>query len=143
MLFIQHLIDKLERPANGGGRAAIILSGSPLFNGNAGQGESEIRRWLLENDHIEAIVALPNDIFFRTGIGTYIWLLTNIKAESRKGKVQLIDATGFHSPMHKAEGNKRRYLSHEQIQTVARLYANFEADENVRIVNHASLATVA
>ena len=136
MLFIQHLIDKLERPANGGGRAAIILSGSPLFTGYAGQGESEIRRWLLENDYIEAIVALPTDIFFRTGIGTYVWLLTNNKPEVRKHKVQLIDATDLHSPMRKAEGNKRRYLSDEQIQIVAGLYANFEAGEHVRIVNY-------
>ncbi|MFZ0271193.1 MAG: N-6 DNA methylase [Acidobacteriaceae bacterium] len=135
MLFIQHLIDKLERPANGGGRAAIILSGSPLFTSNAGQGESEIRRWLLENDYIEAIVALPNDIFFRTGIGTYVWLLTNKKTAAREGKVQLIDGTGFHSPMRKSEGNKRRYINDEQIQTIARLYADFEAGENVRIVN--------
>lgn len=136
MLFIQHLIDKLELPENGGGRAAIILSGSPLFTGNAGQGESEIRRWMLEKDHIEAIIALPSDIFFRTGIGTYIWLLTNKKPKARKHKVQLIDATSLHSQMRKAEGNKRRYLSDEQIQAIARLYANFEAGENVRIVNY-------
>jgi type I restriction enzyme M protein len=136
MLFVQHLVDKLELPANGGGRAAIILSGSPLFTGNAGKGESEIRRWLLENDYIEAIVALPNDIFFRTGIGTYVCLLTNKKPKARKHKVQLIDATGLHSQMRKGEGNKRRYLSGEQIQTIARLYADFEAGENVRIVNY-------
>jgi type I restriction enzyme M protein len=136
MLFIQHLIDKLERPANGGGRAAIILSGSPLFTGNAGQGESEIRRWLLENDFIEAIVALPTDIFFRTGIGTYVWVLTNNKPEARKDKVQLIDATDLHTPMRKAEGNKRRYISSEQIRTIARFYADFEAGANIRIVNY-------
>jgi type I restriction enzyme M protein len=135
MIFIQHLVDKLERPANGGGRAAIILSGSPLFTGNAGQGESEIRRWLLENDYIEAIVALPTVIFFRTGISTYVWLLTNNKPEARKDKVQLIDATGLHTPMRKAEGKKSRYLNDEQIQAVTRLYANFEAGENVRIAN--------
>ena len=136
MLFVQHLIDKLEHPARGGGRAAIVLSGSPLFTGNAGQGESEIRRWLLENDHIEAIVALPTDIFFRTGIGTYIWLLTNNKPAQRRGKVQLIDATGLHSPMRKAEGNKRRRISDEQMRAIARLYADFEPDENVRIVGY-------
>ena len=136
MLFVQHLVDKLEHPKKGGGRAAIILSGSPLFTGNAGQGETEIRRWLLENDYIEAIVALPTDIFFRTGIGTYIWLLTNNKPDTRKGKVQLIDATGIHSPMRKSEGNKRRYISDAQIQDIARLYADFEAGENVRIVDH-------
>ncbi|MDO9468999.1 MAG: class I SAM-dependent DNA methyltransferase [Thiobacillus sp.] len=136
MLFIQHLVDKLERPEKGGGRAAIVLSGSPLFNGNAGQGESEIRRWLLEHDYIEAIVALPTDIFFRTGIGTYIWLLTNKKDEARKGKVQLIDATGIYSPMRKAEGNKRRSISDEQIGEIARLYADFEEGERVRIVDY-------
>jgi len=136
MLFIQHLIDKLEHPKRGGGRAAIILSGSPLFTGNAGQGETEIRRWLLENDYIEAIVALPTDIFFRTGIGTYIWLLTNKKELERKGKVQLIDATAIHSPMRKSEGNKRRFVSDEQIRQIARLYADFEAGENVRIVDY-------
>lgn len=136
MLFIQHLIDKLEHPSKGGGRAAIILSGSPLFTGNAGQGETEIRRWLLENDLIDAIVALPTDIFFRTGIGTYIWLLDNNKPAERKGKVQLIDATGMHSPMRKSEGNKRRYVSDEQAQDIARLYADFAPSENVRIVDY-------
>lgn len=136
MLFIQHLVDKLERPQQGGGRAAIILSGSPLFTGSAGQGESEIRRWLLENDYIEAIIALPNDIFFRTGIGTYIWVLTNKKPEDRKGKVQLIDAAAIHSPMRKGEGNKRRFINDGQIQLIARLYADFQTAENVRIVNY-------
>ncbi|WP_322414516.1 type I restriction-modification system subunit M [Mesorhizobium huakuii] len=136
MLFIQHLVDKLERPAKGGGRAAIILSGSPLFTGNAGQGETEIRRWLLENDYIDAIVALPTDIFFRTGIGTYIWLLDNDKPATRKGKVQLIDATGIHSPMRKSEGNKRRFISQEQIDAIARLYADFQEGETVRTVGY-------
>ena len=136
MLFIQHLISKLEHPSKGGGRAAIILSGSPLFTGNAGQGETEIRRWLLESDYIDAIVALPTDIFFRTGIGTYIWILTNNKPAARKGKVQLIDATSLHSPMRKSEGNKRRYVSDEQIGDIARLYADFAPSENVRIVDY-------
>lgn len=136
MLFIQHLISKLEHPNKGGGRAAIILSGSPLFTGNAGQGETEIRRWLLENDLIDAIVALPTDIFFRTGIGTYIWLLDNNKPAERKGKVQLIDATAMHSPMRKSEGNKRRYISDDQAQDIARLYADFAPSENVRIVDY-------
>ncbi|MEW9584014.1 N-6 DNA methylase [Paraburkholderia sp. DGU8] len=136
MLFIQHLVAKLERPAEGGGRAAIVLSGSPLFTGNAGQGETEIRRWLFENDYIDAIVALPPDIFFRTGIGTYIWLLTNKKPDFRKGKVQLIDATSLHTPMRKSEGNKRRFISDEQIQVIARLYADFEESENSRIVDY-------
>jgi type I restriction enzyme M protein len=136
MLFIQHLIDKLERPEKGGGRAAIILSGSPLFTGNAGQGESEIRRWLLETDYIEAIIALPSDIFFRTGLGTYIWLLTNKKDDARKNRVQLIDATAIHTPMRKAEGNKRRYISNDQIDEIARHYADFEEGERVRLVDY-------
>ncbi|HWI80389.1 class I SAM-dependent DNA methyltransferase [Ramlibacter sp.] len=136
MLFIQHLIDKLESPDKGGGRAAIILSGSPLFTGSAVQGESKIRRWLLENDYIEAIVALPEDVFFRTGIGTYIWLLTNVKPEARKGKVQLIDATNIHSPMPRSAGNKLRYISDEQISEIATLYAGFEETSNVRIVDY-------
>lgn len=139
MLFVQHLISKLEHPNKGGGRAAIILSGSPLFTGTAGghgHSESQIRRWLLENDYVETIVALPTDIFFRTTIGTYIWLLTNNKPAPRKGKVQLIDATSIHSPMRKKEGEKGRYISEEQIQDIARLYANFEAGEKVRVVDY-------
>jgi type I restriction enzyme M protein len=136
MLFIQHLISKLEDPAKGGGRAGIILSGSPLFTGNAGQGETEIRRWLLENDYIEAIIAMPTDIFFRTGIGTYLWVLTNRKPKARKDKVQLIDATAIHSPMRRSEGNKRRYISEEQIHEIARLYSSFEEVGKVRIVNY-------
>ena len=134
MLFLLHLVDKLEHPDKGGGRAAIILSGSPLFTGNAGQGESEIRRWLLEKDLVEAIVALPTDIFFRTGIGTYIWLLSNKKSRERKGLVQLIDATGIHSSMRKAEGNKRKFISESQILDIAKLYEAFEEGEQVRIV---------
>jgi type I restriction enzyme M protein len=136
MLFVQHLVSKLETPEKGGGRAAIVLSGSPLFTGNAGQGETEIRRWLLENDYLEAIVALPTDIFFRTGIGTYLWLLTNHKDVARQGKVQLIDATAMHTPMRKSEGNKRRFISGAQIADIAHLYAAFEDGEQVRIVDY-------
>ncbi len=95
MLFLLHLLSKLESPERGGGRGAIVLSGSPLFNGNAGQGESEIRRYLLEFDYVEAIIALPTEIFFRTGIGTYIWILSNRKPAHRKDRVQLIDATAL------------------------------------------------
>ncbi len=97
MLFLLHLASKLELPENGGGRATIVLSGSPLFNGGASSGESEIRRWLLENDLVEAIVALPTEIFFRTGIGTYLWILSNKKDGRREKRVQLINATGFWS----------------------------------------------
>lgn len=136
MLFIQHLIDKLEPPEKGGGRAAIILSGSPLSNGNPGQGEAEIRRWLLENDFVEAIVSLPTDIFFRTEIKTFIWLLTNKKNAARRHKVQLVDATDIYSSMRKSEGNKRRYVSDEQIAEIARLYASFEEGKHVRILDY-------
>ena len=125
MLFLLHLASKLERPDKGGGRAAIVLSGSPLFNGGAGSGESEIRRWLLENDLVEAIVALPSEIFFRTGIGTYLWILSNKKPEHRRHKVQLINATGQWTSI-KNEGNKRRIISDDQIRQIVEVYAAAE-----------------
>lgn len=123
LLFLMHLLSK-RKPvdANSNGtRIGIVLSGSPLFNGGAGSGESEIRRWILENDWLEAIVALPNDLFYNTGIGTYIWVLSNHKAPERKNLVQLIDATGMHSPMQKSLGSKRKRLSDEQIEEIARI----------------------
>ena len=126
MLFLQNLISKLELPENGGGRAAIVLSGSPLFNGGAGSGESEIRRFILENDLLEVIVALPTDIFFRTGIGTYIWVVSNRKKTERQGKVQLIDATGMGSTMRKNEGNKRVFIDQASIDQISRIYSDFE-----------------
>lgn len=126
MLFLLHLLSKLESPENGGGRAAIVLSGSPLFNGNAGQGESEIRRHLLEQDVVEAIIALPTEIFFRTGIGTYIWILSNKKPKERRGKVQLIDATNMYEPMRKSEGNKRRRVGDDQTRDIVKMYSTFE-----------------
>lgn len=135
MLFLLHLISKLETPERGGGRAAIVLSGSPLFNGNAGQGESEIRRHLLENDLVEAIVALPTEIFFRTGIGTYIWILSNKKPEARRGRVQLIDATKSFTPMRKSEGNKRRIISPEQTRQIVEAYSAFEPTKTSLIVD--------
>ena len=133
MLFLLHLLSKLETPERGGGRAAIVLSGSPLFNGNAGQGESEIRRYLLEEDVVEAIIALPTEIFFRTGIGTYIWLLSNKKPVHRKGKVQLIDATALFEPMRKSEGNKRRRVGDDQIRQIVQMYADFAETKESRI----------
>lgn len=136
MLFLLHLVNKLARIEDGGGRAAIVLSGSPLFNGGAGSGESEIRRWLLENDLVEAIIALPTEIFFRTGIGTYIWLLTNKKPDERKGFVQLINAGELFTPMRKSEGNKRRMISDEQIQDIAREYHAFEPSAASRVMGY-------
>lgn len=135
MLFLLHLLSKLEDPEKGGGRAAIVLSGSPLFNGNAGQGESEIRRHLLEQDVVEAIIALPTEIFFRTGIGTYIWVLSNRKPEARRGKVQLIDATQMFEPLRKSEGNKRRKIGDDQIREIVQLYADFEPTEKGLILD--------
>ncbi|GLR47630.1 type I restriction-modification system subunit M [Sphingomonas astaxanthinifaciens] len=136
MLFLLHLISKFETPENGGGRAAIVLSGSPLFNGNAGQGESEIRRYLLENDFVDAIIALPTEIFFRTGIGTYIWLLSNRKPEARRGKVQLLNATDLCTPMRKAEGNKRREISADQMRQIVGAYAAYESTKSSRIFDY-------
>lgn len=136
MLFLLHLISKLETPEKGGGRAAIVLSGSPLFNGNAGQGESEIRRYLLENDFVEAIIALPTEIFFRTGIGTYVWVLSNKKPEARRGKVQLINATELFTPMRKSEGNKRRKISPEQTRQIVETYSAFEPTKTSLVLPH-------
>ncbi len=136
MLFLQHLVNKLQDPEKGGGRAAIVLSGSPLFNGNAGSGESNIRRWLLENDFVEAIIALPTEIFFRTGIGTYLWVLTNRKAQERKGKVQLINAVQHFTVMRKSEGNKRKMISDAQIANIVSLYAAAENTEESLLLDH-------
>ncbi len=135
MLFLLHLASKLELPKNGGGRAAIVLSGSPLFNGGAGSGESEIRRWLLENDLVDAIIAMPTEIFFRTGIGTYLWILSNKKPEHRRGRVQLINATDLWTPM-KNEGNKRRRISEEQIAQISAIYVAAEDGERSRMLDY-------
>jgi type I restriction enzyme M protein len=127
LLFLMHLLSKRKPVELGGSRIGIVLSGSPLFNGGAGSGESEIRRWILENDWLEALIALPNDLFYNTGIGTYIWVLSNHKPAARKGQVQLIDATAMHAPMRKSLGSKRKFLSEQQITVIAKLH---EAGEN-------------
>lgn len=123
LLFLMHLVSKMRSPADGGSRIGIVLNGSPLFTGDAGSGESEIRRWLLENDLVEAIIALPNDLFYNTGIATYIWLLDNDKRADRKGKVQLIDATRMYRKMPKSLGNKRVLISDEQVEEIVQAYA--------------------
>jgi type I restriction enzyme M protein len=140
MLFLMHLVSKMERPENGGGRVGIVLSGSPLFTGDAGSGESEIRRWLLEQDLVEVIVALPTDMFFNTGIGTYVWILSNHKEKCRKGKVQLINLSDTWSAMRKPEGTKRRFLSDAQIDEVVREYADFGETERSKIFNTTDFA---
>ena len=135
MLFLLHLVSKMAAPENGGGRVGIVLSGSPLFNGGAGSGESEIRRWLLENDYVEAILSLPNDMFFNTGIGTYVWLLSNKKVPERQGKVQLLNLGDTWTAMRKSEGSKRRYLSDEQIDDILRNYDAFTESKHCKIFN--------
>jgi type I restriction enzyme M protein len=125
LLFLLHLISKMRPAAEGGGRVGIVLNGSPLFTGDAGSGESEIRRWILENDLLDAIIALPNDLFYNTGIATYIWLLDNAKPAERKSKVQLIDATRMYAKMKKSLGNKRVYLTDDQIAEIVKVYAGY------------------
>ncbi len=125
LLFLLHLISKMRSPQEGGSRIGIILNGSPLFTGGAGSGESEIRRYILENDLLEAIVAMPTDMFFNTGIATYIWILSNHKAPERKGKVQLVNASDMFEPMRKSLGSKRKQISEKQIEEIVRIYGEF------------------
>ncbi|WP_336990904.1 class I SAM-dependent DNA methyltransferase [Bacillus toyonensis] len=139
LLFLLHLISKMkpvtaEDPQ--GSRVAIIMNGSPLFTGDAGSGESEIRRYVLENDLVEGIVAMPNDLFYNTGIATYIWILTNNKVAARKGKVQLISAVDFSKKMKKSMGSKRNEIAQEQIDEIVRLYGDFKEDEYVKIFDN-------
>ncbi len=117
----------------GGSRIGIILNGSPLFTGGAGSGESEIRRYILENDLLEAIVAMPTDMFFNTGIATYIWILSNHKAPERKGKVQLINASDMYEPMRKSLGSKRKQISEKQMEEIVRIYGEFAASKVSKI----------
>jgi type I restriction enzyme M protein len=130
LLFLLHLISKMRPAQDGGSRFGIVLNGSPLFTGGAGSGESEIRRYVLENDLVEAIIGLPTDMFYNTGISTYIWILSNRKPAERKGKVQLIDASSFWQKMRKSLGSKRKELSPEHIAEIIRLFGNFEEAEN-------------
>lgn len=125
LLFLMHLLSKMRPAVDGGSRFGIVLNGSPLFTGGAGSGESEIRRYVLENDLLEAIIGLPTDMFYNTGISTYIWILSNRKPAARKGKVQLIDASGFWQKMRKSLGSKRKELSDEHIAEITRLFGSF------------------
>ncbi len=139
LLFLQHMLDKMRAPQDGGSRIAIVFNGSPLFTGDAGSGESNIRQWIIEQDWLEAIVALPEQLFYNTGISTYIWVLTNRKEKARKGKVQLIDARNFWLPMKKSLGNKRRKIGDptdtqspndpDHVGEITRIYGNFTDDE--------------
>lgn len=133
MLFLTHLAQKMRPASDGGGRAGIVLNGSPLFNGAAGSGPSEIRRWLLESDLVDAIVALPTNMFFNTGIATYIWLLDNTKPPERCGKVQLIDATAFWTKLRKNLGAKNREVGAEDRDTILGLYDAYEDNDHSKI----------
>jgi type I restriction enzyme M protein len=125
LLFLLHLVSKMRPLKEGGSRFGIVLNGSPLFTGGAGSGESEIRRYVLENDLVEAIIGLPTDMFYNTGISTYVWILSNRKPEYRKGKLQLIDASSFWQKMRKSLGSKRKEMNDDQIAEVTRMFGDF------------------
>lgn len=131
LLFLLHLISKLRDASDGGGRIGIILNGSPLFTGGAGSGESEIRRYILEADLLEGIIALPTDMFYNTGIATYVWVLSNKKSAERKGKVQLINGINLYGKMRKSLGSKRNEMSDEDIRTITRTFGNFEEVQQI------------
>ena len=140
LLFLQHMLSKMRAPEDGGSRIAVVFNGSPLFTGGAGSGESNIRQWIIENDWLEAVVALPNQLFYNTGISTYVWVLTNRKDPRRRGKVQLLDARRFFVKMPKSLGNKRNKIGDpidstgepDQIREITRIYGNFQDGEFAR-----------
>jgi type I restriction enzyme M protein len=138
MLFLLHLVSKMQaiKQNPNGSRIAIVMNGSPLFTGGAGSGESEIRRYLFENDIVEAIIGLPTEMFFNTGIATYVWILTNNKSKERKGFVQLIDASAFWKKMPKSMGNKRRFMDEADIEEVVRIHGNFTKSETSKILKN-------
>ena len=131
------MISKMKDPKEGGTRLAIVFNGSPLFTGSAGAGESEIRRWIIESDWLEAVVALPDQLFYNTGISTYLWIVTNRKKPQRRGKVQLVDATAAFKKMRKSLGNKRNEICEQQRDEITRLYGEFKEGEHVRIFDNA------
>lgn len=137
LLFAQHMISKMKASPEDGGtgsRIAVVFNGSPLFTGDAGSGESNIRRWIIENDWLEAVIALPDQMFYNTGIYTYIWIISNKKSEKRRGKVQLIDATDHYEKMTKSLGNKRHQLSAAHIAEITKLYASFKDQEESELI---------
>lgn len=134
LLFIQHMISKMKKDNKS--KIAVITNGSPLFTGDAGSGESDIRKWIFENDYLEALIALPDQLFFNTGIGTYIWILTNEKSVERKGKVQLIDAREEYISMRKNLGNKRYLIPDDSIKHIINTYSEFSEENNVKIFDN-------
>lgn len=146
LCFLQHMISKFEQvlpeQKKHGSRLAIVFSGSPLFSGGAGSGESDIRKWIIENDWLEAIIALPEAMFYNTGIGTYIWIVTNRKEKRRRGKIQLVDAREIWSPGGSEEskrclGDKRRHLTTEQITGIVKVYGRYKDDETSKLFDNA------
>ena len=133
LLFLQHMLSRMKPAEDGGSRVAIVMNGSPLFSGDAGGGESEIRRWILENDWLEAIVALPEQLFYNTGISTYVWVLTNRKEPARRRKMQLVDASSYWHPMKKSLGQKRRELGTDEIRRIVEMVDSFAEGEHSHI----------
>lgn len=133
LLFLQHMVSKMRPAHEGGGRVAVVHNGSPLFTGAAGSGPSEIRRWVLENDYLEALIALPTNMFYNTGIATYIWVLSNRKAADRKGKVQLIDASDIFHKLRKNLGDKNKEMTTEDINTIYHMYSDFTETKQSKI----------
>ncbi len=133
LLFVQHMLSKMKPE---GSRVGVVTNGSPLFSGGAGSGESNIRKWIIENDWLECIIALPKDLFYNTGIATYLWFFTNRKSAERRGKVQLINAVDFCKPCAKSLGNKRNDILEEHVQQILRLYLDFEEGEYCKIFHN-------
>lgn len=136
MLFLQHMVSKMNPLSEGGSRLAIVFNGSPLFNGGPNSGESSIRRWIIENDWLEAIVGLPENLFYNTGIRTYIWVLSNRKPDEREGKVQLIDARDLYAEMDESLGDKRHYLTKDHIDEITCLFGDLEANGRSKVVDN-------
>jgi type I restriction enzyme M protein len=134
LLFLQHMLSKMKKDEKS--RIAVITNGSPLFTGDASSGESNIRRWIIENDYLEAIIGLPEQLFYNTGIRTYIWVLTNNKPSERVGKIQLIDASTYYKKMRKSLGNKRHEITKEDIKTILSLYNQLEENDEIKIFDN-------
>lgn len=136
LMFLQHMVSKMEP---NGSRIAIIFNGSPLFTGDAGSGESNIRKWIIENDWLEAIIAMPTELFYNTGIATYIWVVTNKKSARRKGKIQLINAVDFYNKMRKSLGSKRNFITEEHIRKITEIYSSYQKGEYCKIFDNKDL----
>jgi type I restriction enzyme M protein len=136
LLFLQHMVSKMKSPESGGSRIAIVFNGSPLFTGSAGSGPSDIRKWIIENDMLEGIIQLPDQLFYNTGITTYIWIITNKKEQKRKGKIVLLDASGFSHKMKRSLNNKRNYITTQQIEDITKMYGDFKPTPQLKIYDN-------